>query len=60
MLSECTESERSILYLHLKAGYSHAEIGSILDLSESNVRVKTCRAIKRLRESYLRRKCHEQ
>jgi RNA polymerase sigma-70 factor, ECF subfamily len=59
MLSECTESERSILYLHLKAGYSHAEIGSMLDLSESNVRVKTCRAIKRLRESYLRRKGHE-
>jgi RNA polymerase sigma-70 factor (ECF subfamily) len=60
LLSDCTENERSILYLHLKAGYSYAEIGSILDLSESNVRVRTCRAIKRLRESYKRRDRCEQ
>ena len=59
MLSECSENERSILYLHLKAGYSYGEIGSILDLSESNVRVRACRAIKRLRELYVRRKRHE-
>jgi RNA polymerase sigma-70 factor (ECF subfamily) len=59
MLSECSNSERSILYLHLKVGYSYNEIGLILDLSESNVRVKTCRAIKRLREIYLRRKSNE-
>jgi RNA polymerase sigma-70 factor (ECF subfamily) len=50
MLSELSETERSILYLHLKAGYSYAEIGRIVDLSESNVRVKMCRAIKRLRD----------
>lgn len=55
ILSECSADERSILYLHLKAGYSYGEIGSILDLSESNVRVKTCRAIKRLREMYMTR-----
>ena len=59
MLAECTDNERSILYLHLKAGYSYAEIGGILALSESNVRVKACRAIKRLRELYIRRKCDE-
>jgi RNA polymerase sigma factor (sigma-70 family) len=50
MLSELSETERCILYLHLKAGYSYAEIGRIVELSESNVRVKVCRAIKRLRE----------
>jgi RNA polymerase sigma-70 factor (ECF subfamily) len=55
ILSECSEGERGILYLHLKAGYSYAEIGTILDLSEANVRVKACRAIKRLREIYARR-----
>jgi RNA polymerase sigma-70 factor (ECF subfamily) len=60
MLSECSDDERSILYLHLKAGYSYGEIGSILDLSESNVRVKACRAIKRLRELYIRRKRYEE
>jgi RNA polymerase sigma-70 factor, ECF subfamily len=59
MLSECSDSERSILYLHLKEGYSYKEIGVILNLGESNVRVKTCRAIKRLRELYLRGKRNE-
>jgi RNA polymerase sigma-70 factor (ECF subfamily) len=56
IISECSDSERSILYLHLKAGYSYGEIGSILDLSESNVRVKACRAIRRLRETYKTRR----
>jgi RNA polymerase sigma factor (sigma-70 family) len=56
MLSELSETERCILYLHLKAGYSYAEIGRITDLSESNVRVKMCRAIKRLRDVCLRSK----
>ena len=60
MLSECSDDERSILYLHLKAGYTYGEIGSILDLSEGNVRVKACRAIKRLRELYSRRKQYEE
>jgi len=59
ILSECSDGERSILYLHLKAGYSYGEIGSVLDMSESNVRVRACRAIKRLREIYLRRKPNE-
>lgn len=57
ILSKCSDGERSILYLHLKAGYSYGEIGSILDLSESNVRVKACRAIGRLREVF---KTHRQ
>ena len=59
ILSECSADERSILYLHLKAGYSYGEIGPILDLSESNVRVKAYRAIKRLRELYKGRKHNE-
>jgi RNA polymerase sigma-70 factor (ECF subfamily) len=54
MLSEVSETERCILYLHLKAGYSYAEIGRIVELSESNVRVKVCRAIKRLRKVCVR------
>ena len=57
ILSKCSDDELSILYLHLKAGYSYSEIGSILDLSESNVRVKACRAIGRLREVF---KTHRQ
>jgi RNA polymerase sigma-70 factor (ECF subfamily) len=56
MLSELSETERCILYLHLKAGYSYSEIGRIVELSESNVRVKVCRAIKRLREVCARSK----
>jgi RNA polymerase sigma factor (sigma-70 family) len=59
MLEELSETERCILYLHLKAGYSYAEIGRIVDLSESNVRVKVCRAVKRLREVCIRSKANE-
>jgi RNA polymerase sigma factor (sigma-70 family) len=59
MLSELSETERCILYLHLKAGYSYSEIGRIVELSESNVRVKVCRAIKRLREVCIRSKGNE-
>ncbi|HUI91360.1 MAG TPA: sigma-70 family RNA polymerase sigma factor [Chitinivibrionales bacterium] len=58
MLEELSETERCILYLHLKAGYSYAEIGRIVDLTESNVRVKMCRAIKRLRDVCARSKTH--
>jgi len=54
ILSECSETERCILYLHLKAGYSYSEIGTITEMSEANVRVKVCRAMKTLREKYAR------
>jgi RNA polymerase sigma factor (sigma-70 family) len=54
ILSECSETERCILYLHLKAGYSYVEIGAITGMSEANVRVKVCRAMKTLREKYAR------
>jgi RNA polymerase sigma factor (sigma-70 family) len=54
ILSECSETERCILYLHLKAGYSYSEIGTITGMSEANVRVKVCRAMKTLREKYTR------
>ena len=50
VLSECSDTERCILYLHLKAGYSYAEIGRILDITEGHVRIKMFRAIKRLRQ----------
>jgi RNA polymerase sigma-70 factor, ECF subfamily len=60
LLSECSDDERSILYLHLKAGYAYGEIAPMLELSESNVRVKACRAIKHLRELMIRRKNYEE
>jgi RNA polymerase sigma-70 factor, ECF subfamily len=59
LVDQCSDDEKSILYLHLKAGYSYAEIAPMLELSESNVRVKACRAVKRLRELMTRRKSHE-
>ena len=54
LLSECSKTERCILYLHLKAGYSYAEIGAVTDMTEANVRVRVCRAMKTLREKYAR------
>jgi RNA polymerase sigma factor (sigma-70 family) len=56
ILSECSETERCILYLHLKAGYSYAEIARIIDLTEENIRMKVFRAMKMLREKFARRK----
>ena len=56
ILSECSETERCILYLHLKAGYSYAEIARIIDLTEENVRIKVFRAMKMLREKFARSK----
>jgi RNA polymerase sigma-70 factor (ECF subfamily) len=44
------ETERSIVYLHLKMGYPYAEIGKLLGMTENNVRVRAFRALKKLRE----------
>jgi RNA polymerase sigma-70 factor, ECF subfamily len=56
MLAECSEIERCILYLHLKAGYAYSEIAAIMDLTEANVRIKVFRAMKLLREKFARSK----
>ena len=49
-LAELTDCERSILYLHFKMGYTFGEIGTMLGLSESHVRVKSFRALKQVRK----------
>lgn len=50
-LSELPEKERSILYLHLKIGYTYKEIGDMLEMSENLVRVRAFRALKKLRDN---------
>jgi RNA polymerase sigma factor (sigma-70 family) len=47
--------ERSIVYLHLKIGYSYTEIGTMLDMTENNVRVKAFRALKKLKEILIKK-----
>jgi RNA polymerase sigma-70 factor (ECF subfamily) len=49
------DAERSIVYLHLKIGYSYAEIGTMLDMTENNVRVRAFRALRKLREILVRK-----
>jgi RNA polymerase sigma factor (sigma-70 family) len=49
LLKELHDSDRSILYLHIKAGYSYAEIGSVLSMTEGQVRIRAFRALKQLR-----------
>jgi RNA polymerase sigma-70 factor (ECF subfamily) len=49
-LRNLEESDRSILYLHIKAGYSHKEIGAMLSMAETTVRVRAFRALKKLRD----------
>jgi RNA polymerase sigma factor (sigma-70 family) len=49
------ETERAIVYLHLKLGYSYQEIAALLDMTENNVRVKIFRALRKLREILIRK-----
>jgi RNA polymerase sigma-70 factor (ECF subfamily) len=49
------ENERAIVFLHLKLGYSYAEIGRLMDMTENHVRVKAFRALRRLREILVRK-----
>ncbi|MDG5816138.1 RNA polymerase sigma factor [Chitinispirillales bacterium ANBcel5] len=48
-VEELAETEKAILYLHLRDGYTYREIAEILDLKENNVRIKAFRALKLLR-----------
>jgi RNA polymerase sigma factor (sigma-70 family) len=49
------ETERAVVYLHLKMGYSYAEIGRFLAMTENNVRVRAFRALRKLREILIRK-----
>lgn len=53
-LSMVSDTDRSILYLHLKEGYAYREIAGMLDLNENQIRVKAFRALKKLREELVR------
>jgi|WetSurMetagenome_2_1015567.scaffolds.fasta_scaffold149259_2 RNA polymerase sigma factor (sigma-70 family) len=55
MVAQLEETERAVVYLHLKLGYSYAEIGHLMDLTENNVRVKAFRALRKLRDIMLRK-----
>jgi RNA polymerase sigma-70 factor (ECF subfamily) len=49
------EAERTIVFLHLKLGYSYQEVGGLLGMTENNVRVKIFRALRKLREILVRK-----
>jgi RNA polymerase sigma-70 factor (ECF subfamily) len=55
LVAQLGESERAVVYLHLKLGYSYAEIGRLMDMTENNVRVKAFRALRKLREIIIRK-----
>ena len=50
MIAQLPELERTLLYLHFKAGYSYKEMESIAQVNENTARVRVCRALKKLRE----------
>lgn len=54
-LQSLAEVERSILYLHLKIGHSYKEIADMLELTENSVRVKAFRALKKLKETLVKK-----
>lgn len=49
------ETERAIVYLHVKMGYSYGEIGRLLDMTEISARVAAFRALRKLRDILLRK-----
>jgi RNA polymerase sigma factor (sigma-70 family) len=49
------ETERAVIYLHLKLGYSYAEIGRLMNITENNARVKAFRALRKLRDVLIRK-----
>jgi len=54
-LSVLPDTDRGIIYLHIKCGYSYREIGEMLNITENSVRVKAFRALKKLKESLTRK-----
>jgi len=54
-VTQLPDAERSIVYLHLKIGYSYTEIGAMLNMTENNVRVKAFRALHKLREILIKK-----
>ena len=48
-VAQLPETDRAIIYLHLKIGYSYGEIGRFFDMTENHVRVRTFRALRKLR-----------
>ena len=53
-LSKLSDTDRSILYLHIREGYAYREVAGMLDLNENQVRVKAFRALKKMREELVR------
>ncbi len=51
LLGTLKEEERSILFLHLRMGYGYKEVADVVGSTESAVRVKAFRALKKLRKS---------
>jgi RNA polymerase sigma factor (sigma-70 family) len=54
-VAQLEETERAVVYLHLKLGYTYAEIGRLMDMTENNVRVKAFRALRKLRDILVRK-----
>jgi RNA polymerase sigma-70 factor (ECF subfamily) len=51
-LADLEEEERSVIYLHIRIGWTYADIAQLLKLTENNVRVKAFRALRKLRKAY--------
>jgi RNA polymerase sigma factor (sigma-70 family) len=54
-VSQLEETERAVIYLHLKLGYTYAEIGRLMGMTENNARVKAFRALRKLRDVLIRK-----
>ena len=50
LLEGLSKKQRSMVYLHIREGYSYGEVARMMGMKETAVRVSVFRALRRLRE----------
>lgn len=54
-LNDLPETDRTVVYLHVRMGWSYAEVAQMMKTTENNVRVRAFRAFRRLRHAFTER-----
>lgn len=54
-LTRLQDTDRTIIYLHIRLGWGYADVAKLLKTTENNVRVRAFRALKKLRKLYTER-----
>jgi len=52
MVEKLPETDRTVVHLHVRMGWSYAEVAEVLKTTENNVRVRAFRAFRKLRGAF--------